>query len=297
MNLLSIVIPVYNAKETLERTLVSLGKIEQGSRHSCEVIIVNDGSTDGSMDVVDGHKTLLESLNYSIISQENRGLAGARRAALERCEGEWVFLLDADDELEFDPVPFARESPDASALTFSVIFRKDMGSPSRRAPGHVTSDNHLDILTARNPLTASSLVFKRNKIESPFDEGVPALEDWLFWLMNPGLFENVKRLADIVSATIHLRAGSLSQNRPQLGQCKQIVAEKVTARFGNKLTTRQRNNLRIQSYVGTIMRGEKAPLRRFTCLPCDPLLYVKLLLYSSGLADSIESLGLAFTRG
>lgn len=91
--MISVVIPVYNAAPYLKgciQSILGLG-IEK------EIIIVDDGSTDGGV----------ESLNVSgneyagvrIIRQENQGVSAARNAGLKLAKGEWVWFVDADDSV------------------------------------------------------------------------------------------------------------------------------------------------------------------------------------------------------
>ena len=88
---LSIIIPVYNAERTIERAIRS---IDTKATH--EIICVNDGSTDGSLDVL---KSLArERSDINIIDQANQGAAVARNKGLEAMTGDAFMFLDADDE-------------------------------------------------------------------------------------------------------------------------------------------------------------------------------------------------------
>lgn len=92
----SIIIPVYNIENYIKRCITSV--LDQ-KYQNYEVIIVNDGSTDGSQSVID---EFLYDNRITIISQENRGLGGARNAGLKVAKGEYLFFLDGDDYLELD---------------------------------------------------------------------------------------------------------------------------------------------------------------------------------------------------
>ncbi len=94
--LLSIIIPVYNTKEYLEGCVRSV--LENDCR-DCELILVNDGSTDGeSPRLCDMLATENPGL-VRVIHQENQGLGGARNTGLEAARGEYVFFLDSDDKI------------------------------------------------------------------------------------------------------------------------------------------------------------------------------------------------------
>lgn len=91
---ISVIIPVYNAEKYLRNCLDSLLK---QSFQDFEVIIVNDGSTDGSACICDEYKN--KDKRIIVIHQNNEGVSNARNTAIREVNGEWLFFLDADDEL------------------------------------------------------------------------------------------------------------------------------------------------------------------------------------------------------
>lgn len=95
--LLSIVIPVYNVEQYISKCLGSIFE-EECSLHLFEVIIVNDGTKDNSMVIVDKFASLYD--NIIVVNQENRGLSEARNAGLSRARGEYIWFVDSDDCIE-----------------------------------------------------------------------------------------------------------------------------------------------------------------------------------------------------
>jgi glycosyltransferase involved in cell wall biosynthesis len=90
---LSIIVPVYNVEKYLSECLSSLIRIEGISK---EIIIVNDGSSDGSDEII--KKYIAEFPNdFIYIRQSNSGLSGARNSGLKICKGEYVVFIDSDD--------------------------------------------------------------------------------------------------------------------------------------------------------------------------------------------------------
>ncbi len=90
--LFSLIVPVYNTKEYLEDCLHSIS-IQDFEDY--ELIIVDDGSTDGSERISDNY--CLENKNAKVIHQSNQGLAGARNTGLKAAKGEWIWFIDSDD--------------------------------------------------------------------------------------------------------------------------------------------------------------------------------------------------------
>ena len=96
MSKLSIIIPVYNEKETILKLLDKVDGVDFGNTEK-EVIIIDDCSTDGT-------KAILQSIQYKykvIFHEKNFGKGLAIRTGLKRASGDWVVIQDAD--LEYDP--------------------------------------------------------------------------------------------------------------------------------------------------------------------------------------------------
>lgn len=91
-SLLTVIIPVYNAEDYLEECLNSV--INQTYRY-VEIIVVNDGSTDDSLMILNKYST--EYGNIKVISQENAGQSSARNRGIEHASGKYISFIDADD--------------------------------------------------------------------------------------------------------------------------------------------------------------------------------------------------------
>ncbi len=95
--MISVVIPVYNVKEYLDECINSV--INQ--TYAClEIILVDDGSTDGSSEICDKYGHLDERI--LVIHQENGGLSCARNTGIEHASGEYISFIDSDDYIELD---------------------------------------------------------------------------------------------------------------------------------------------------------------------------------------------------
>lgn len=94
--MISVVIPMYNSKDTIIPCLESV-KSQTAFQQIKEIIIVNDGSTDNSLDTVNNYITLHDNLPITIINKENGGVSSARNMAIKFSSQEWIALLDSDD--------------------------------------------------------------------------------------------------------------------------------------------------------------------------------------------------------
>ena len=95
--LLSVIIPVYNVEEYLAKCVDSI--LNQTYRN-LEVILVNDGSTDGSGAICDTY--LPKDARVKVIHKENGGLSSARNAGMDAAKGEYISFIDSDDWIEAD---------------------------------------------------------------------------------------------------------------------------------------------------------------------------------------------------
>ena len=89
--LVSVIVPAYNAERTLRR---SVNSVLNSGYDAIEVIIVDDGSTDGTAQVA-GELSRDSRVKYEY--QENGGVSAARNRGIELCSGDYLSFLDADD--------------------------------------------------------------------------------------------------------------------------------------------------------------------------------------------------------
>lgn len=93
---LSIIVPVYNVEQYLEECLVSIYAVENIKK---EVILVNDGSTDSSQEILRRYKEKYPDITV-LIDKENRGLSSARNAGIKVAKGEYISFIDSDDWID-----------------------------------------------------------------------------------------------------------------------------------------------------------------------------------------------------
>ena len=91
---LSIIIPIYNAEKYLERCLDS---VLNQSFQDYELLLIDDGSTDRSAEICDSYAKHDERIK--VFHKENGGVSSARNMGLDNATGEWIYFVDADDEV------------------------------------------------------------------------------------------------------------------------------------------------------------------------------------------------------
>lgn len=116
---ISVVIPLYNKEKRIASCLKS---VMQQTVKPSEIIIVNDGSTDNSLEIA---RAIMESYQgkYRIIDQENQGVSVARNSGIEASNSDFVALLDADDEwyslFVEKAIALVNDYPDADLYCFA----------------------------------------------------------------------------------------------------------------------------------------------------------------------------------
>ncbi|ROI10728.1 glycosyltransferase family 2 protein [Chryseobacterium sp. H3056] len=182
--LISVVIPLYNAEKSIEKTLDSIKN--QTWKGDFEIFVVNDGSTDESAAVVENY-IKQSSLNIQLLNQENLGVSAARNSALRRATGEYIALLDADDE--WLPEKTERQMEilvdHNSDLDFLGCLRKNQ---KILWPFRVEKNNLAEVtfrkLMLRNEIQPSTVIFKTEILKKTgfFGENFRFAEDLNFWL-------------------------------------------------------------------------------------------------------------------
>lgn len=123
--MISVIVPIYNIKQYLPRCIES---ILNQTYKDLEIILVNDGSNDGSNIVCENY--LKQDNRIVLYNKKNGGLSDARNYALDRMKGEYVTFVDGDDCIEYDYIEclynLIQSNKDVSiSIVDKVIFSKD----------------------------------------------------------------------------------------------------------------------------------------------------------------------------
>ena len=93
---ISVIIPTYNSSKTIKKAIASV--LNQTFITNYEIIIIDDGSTDSTTDIVNDIISHNPDSNFILIKQPNKGAAAARNAGMKCASNEWIAFLDSDDE-------------------------------------------------------------------------------------------------------------------------------------------------------------------------------------------------------
>jgi alpha-1,3-rhamnosyltransferase len=177
----SVVIASYNHFNFVEKSIQS---VCDQTFDNVELIIVDDGSTDGSIDLL---SSLTNINNFRLITQENKGVCKALNNAIRNyASGHYVAILASDDFYHPDKlkkqVELLEANPDAElCYTQAVEFDNGNGSELRTFPRNPISGHILNAVFMRQPYAAGSIMFTRDLFDriGGFDENLK-FEDWDF---------------------------------------------------------------------------------------------------------------------
>ena len=176
IGLVSVVVPVYNMAQYLGETLAS---ILASTYSNIEVIVVNDGSTDGTA-VVAGEYAKKDE-RVSVISQPNRGVCVARNAGVSRAKGEYILPVDADNRIAAGFIASAlacfKQNPALKVVAPRAEFFGARTGEWKLPPFSLS-------LLARKNIMDTCALYRKEDWEKVggYCEEIMAREDWEFWI-------------------------------------------------------------------------------------------------------------------
>ena len=126
---LSIIVPIYNVETTLKRCLDSI--ISQDMT-TCEIILINDGSTDKTIEIIKNYKN--KDCRIKIIDKKNSGLIDARKSGFEVANGEDILFVDGDDWLDTNAINILYNSAkekDYDIVCYKYLLKYEDGSEKK----------------------------------------------------------------------------------------------------------------------------------------------------------------------
>ena len=206
----SVIMPIYNAEDTLRPAMDSV--IDQ-TLCEIEIICVDDGSTDASLSIIREYQK--NDSRIRILTEVNAGPGWARNRGVERARGRYVAFLDADDFVE--PTFLAtlyelaeRKSLDIAVSDYDFYYNRSATFKRRIAEPHedafsggtiVSKSEHHDVLFQTTPLAAWDKLFRRSFIMEKglrFPEDIRIFEDAVFVICALSLAERMGKAEEIL---------------------------------------------------------------------------------------------------
>ena len=179
--LFSVILPVYNVAPYLPECLDTL--LPQAD-DSTEVILVDDGATDGSGSICDTYAARFAQ-NVRVIHQPNRGVAAARNTGLKAASGAYIVWVDPDDLPAADLLTSIKENIDGQDMLIFDYWERRGDRLTWRKLGEKTSTFTVEALlyelSRDDPMTSvlwNKVIKREHYLRRPFDEAMRCMEDY-----------------------------------------------------------------------------------------------------------------------
>lgn len=247
---ISVVIPAYNAEKTIARTLES---VLSQTHPLHEVIVVDDGSQDGTGDVV---RAFGSRVRY--LKQANAGPAAARNHGVKVSTGDWIALLDSDDA--WLPEKIAKQAlkiSDDVAIIHTYTLQDRL-----RTERELT----FDVLWEHNHIGTSTVIFNKAVFEAVGgfgeDRALIGAEDYNLWLRMAATGKRIVTVREELA--IYTPAeNSLSQQTPKVIKAELLNMDLLADRFNLPVKmVRDKRAALLDEYAGALFWARDLPLAR-----------------------------------
>jgi glycosyltransferase involved in cell wall biosynthesis len=207
---ISVCVCTFNRASMLSQAIDSI--IFQTYRN-LEIIVIDDGSTDTTQKIMDEYTRRDVRIVY-MRNTVNIGINATRNIALEHCTGEYIAVLDSDDywimpdKLALQ-MQFLSTNPDVSIVGTGAqaVDAQGRATGTIEAPTHNLSENIL----LKNPLTHSSVLYKKSSFPRGYETRFMIWEDYATWLsLNPA--EKIANIPTITTA-YRIHGGNISARK------------------------------------------------------------------------------------
>lgn len=180
--MISVIIPTYNAERTILKTITS---VLQQTFSDFELIVINDGSTDQTLELL----STVKDPRLKFFSYPNGGVAVARNHGISHATGDLIAFLDADDLWTPDKLELQlaslQQHPEAGVV-YSWTYNMDEKGESFSAGNHFfyIGNVYAQLLVDNFIVNGSNCLIRRQAFESvgEFDPSVTGADDWDYWL-------------------------------------------------------------------------------------------------------------------
>jgi len=264
----TVVIPVYNRKKLIHRALQS---VFDQSAPAAQVIVVDDGSNDGSCQLLDACYPKVQ-----VIQQPRSGVSAARNAAIRSSRCKWIAFLDSDDEWMPEKLQrqfaWIQEHPDIRIVHSDEIWIRNSVRVNPKIKHAKSGGWIFPKCLPRCVISPSAAVIEKSVFSELglFDEELPVCEDYDMWLRIAHKYP-VGYLDDKLVIKYGGHSDQLSKAYPAIDRYR--IASLLKLLNTNTLTSSQRRLAtdemmrKIQIYVnGAASRGKDAEVRRYEAL-------------------------------
>jgi len=232
----SVIIPAYNAERYIGEAIDS---VLAQSHSDVECIVVDDGSTDRTAEIVGGYSDRVRH-----IRQQNADRSAARNNGIAHATGKYISFLDADDLLLQgklkEQVAFLEAHLEYDVVYSRVNYFRENGKRNYYVVRRVTpAGDIVPLLINTNFITMNSPLIRRAAVErvGGFDVTFSRYEDWDF-LLRLALTGSRFGFMDATHALCRMHGENTVKDAPRMFEAKLLVARGIVSRFGKELRSR-----------------------------------------------------------
>ncbi|WP_117149611.1 glycosyltransferase family 2 protein [Paraliobacillus zengyii] len=226
MPLISIITPTYNAEKYIDETIMSVVK---QSYTNWEMIIVDDGSKDKTIDLIKSYQKADNRINLTIL-QHNQGAGIARNTALKKANGKYIAFLDSDDkwlpEKLKKQLNFMQENNIAFSFTeYDRIQNSDSGQKIIKRVHIPTNANYKQLLK-KNVVGCLTVMIDTSLTGEITMNDIRARQDYALWLELTRKGFKAYGIQEVL-AEYRVRGNSISSNKLKMARQNWMVYRKV----------------------------------------------------------------------
>lgn len=213
--MISVVIPLYNKEDVIDQSLRSV--LTQDC-DDFEIVVVNDGSTDKSVEIVKS----ISDTRVALIEQENGGPSKARNTGVKNANGEWVLFLDADDELQHGALNSFNHAINAYSDADFIISPFYINNGEKQFLKNLDKSGVIcnpfkELYLNKFVIVPGSFVCKKNLLQMhPFNEQLRRYEDFDLWFR----LLNIAKIYRLLNPAV-----VINTNFAEASKCRDDISE------------------------------------------------------------------------
>lgn len=286
----SVIIPTYNRSQLIARSIKS---VLNQTYQNFELIVVDDGSTDSTGDIVTGFKD--ERIRY-VRREKNGGEAAARNTGIKTARYEYIAYQDSDDEWLPEKLTRQVEVLENAPPQVGVVYTGFWKMESRRKTyipfawvNQKNGDIHKELLKG-NFIGSPVVLIKKECFDKVglFDERLRNLVDWEMWLRISKCYHF--RCVDEPMVIAHYDSDNVSDNPDSLAEALKLVLEKNSEEFKKEKKLLARHWINIGNLLvakGDVKKGRRYVVDAFKLHPFNIRLLSMVFLAFFGLYDKV----------
>lgn len=268
MELISVIIPVYNSEKHLKNCIES---VLNQTYPNLEIILVNDGSTDSSQRIID--ELALNHSEIRTVAQMNSGVSAARNKGLEISKGDFIGFVDSDDTVH--PEMYRKlydnlKKHDAGISHCGYEMETSEGKKKFYGTGELKVQNREEALISLlndhlfEPSVCNKLFKKEILKNIKFDTQIRFNEDLLF---NVEAFINTRKSVyhdlTLYTYTYNMKSATRSENKPKGSEDVMAAASKIKQKLKEILKDENINNFYVRKLIVIYQSLYKQPKSEF----------------------------------